>query len=174
MTATPADDPADTARRRRWFTRIAWAAVAVGALAATYLLLAAFIPRWWAQRIADLSGHGSFARGMSAGLALGALCTGIPLLLLLWAVLIWRRRGGRFLAGAASLLALIVALPNLMTLTIVLGTTGAAHAADRVLDVTAPGFRGATAVGAIGAAVVAAAVAVAAVLRRRRGRTGAR
>jgi glucan phosphoethanolaminetransferase (alkaline phosphatase superfamily) len=138
------------------------------ALLVAYFLLAMFVPRWWAQRIADMSGHGSFAKGISSGLLLGVVCTAVPLLLLLLTVLTWRRRAGRFLAGAAAVVAVIVAAPNLMTLTIVLGASNAAHAGERVLDVDAPGFRGATLIGAIVAGVISLLVTVLAVLRRRR------
>ncbi|MBB5917856.1 glucan phosphoethanolaminetransferase (alkaline phosphatase superfamily) [Nocardia transvalensis] len=149
-----------------WRNRIlAFLAVAVVVVVA-YFILAAFIPRWWAQRIATMSGHGSFAKGIWSGLALGFVCTLVPLLLLLFAALMWRRRAGRFLAGAAAVLAIATAIPNLMTLTIVLGGNTAAHAGERILDVDAPGFRGATLI----AAIVAAALfllLVFVVLRRR-------
>jgi hypothetical protein len=75
-------------------------------------------------------------------------------LLALWAFLIRGRRGGTFFAGVLTLLAVIVAVPNLMTLTIVFGTSNSAHAGERVLDVEAPGFRGATAIGATVALVI--------------------
>jgi Na+/H+-translocating membrane pyrophosphatase len=79
------------------------------ALLVAYFLLAMFVPRWWAQRIADMSGHGSFAKGISSGLLLGVVCTAVPLLLLLLTVLNWRRRAGRFLAGAAAVVAVVAA-----------------------------------------------------------------
>ncbi|WP_280267427.1 permease [Nocardia wallacei] len=154
--------PAVTTWRNRILAALAVAAV----LVATYFILAAFIPRWWAQRIANMSGHGSFAKGIWSGLALGFVCTLVPLLLLLFAVTVWRRRGGRFLAGVAAVLAVAAALPNLMTLTIVWGGSNAAHAGERILDVDAPGFRGASLI----AAIVAAALfllLVFVVLRRR-------
>jgi len=132
----------------RWRGRVFAGAGLLLALVAVYFALSAFIPRWWAQRIADMSGHGSFTKGIGSGLTLGLLGTGIPLLLALWAFLLRGRRGGKFFAGVLTLLAVIVAVPNLMTLTIVLGTSNSAHAGERVLDVEAPGFRGATAIGA--------------------------
>lgn len=58
-----------------------------------------------------------------------------------------------FFAGVLTLLAVIVAVPNLMTLTIVFGTSNSAHAGERA-DVEAPGFRGATAIGATVALVI--------------------
>jgi len=122
-------------------------------LVASYFVLAAFIPRWWAQRIADLA-QGSFAKGIGWGLTFGTLCTAVPLVLLLIAPLVWRRRYGRYLAAVSAAAAVVTAIPNSMTLTIVLGDGNGAHAGQRILDVDAPGFRGATAVGAIVAAVV--------------------
>ncbi|MBV9350186.1 MAG: permease [Mycobacterium sp.] len=156
----------------RWRARLIGGLALVVALVITYFVLAAFIPRWWAQRIADMSGHGSFAKGIGWGLSLGVLCTAIPLLLLLFAALIWHHRAGRLIAGAAAVLAVIIALPNLMTLSIVLGTNDAAHAAQRILDVNAPGFRGATLIGAIIAVVLSLLSTFAAVRRRRHRRSG--
>lgn len=142
----------------RWRGRVMGVIALLLTLVAVYFALSAFIPRWWAQRIADMSGHGSFTKGIGTGLTLGVLCTGIPLLLVLWAFLMRGRRGGKFFAGVLTLLAVIIAVPNLMTLTIVLGTSNSAHAGERVLDVEAPGFRGATAIGAIIALLVVLAV----------------
>jgi ABC-type Fe3+ transport system permease subunit len=166
---THAEGPARN--RSRWLSWRAWligVLALAAALAITYFLLAMFVPRWWAQRVADMSGHGSFAKGITAGLLLGLVCTAVPLLLLLFAVLTWRRRAGRFFAGAAAVVAVIFAAPNLMTLTIVLGGSNAAHAGERVLDVDAPGFRGATLIGAIVAGVISLIVAFVAVRLRRR------
>ena len=62
-------------------------------------------------------------------------------------ILRWRRTWKTILA--AVLIAVVLALPNLMTLSIVVGRGNAAHAGDRTLDVDAPAFRGASLVGAI-------------------------
>ncbi|MFE3195306.1 permease [Nocardia sp. NPDC059240] len=148
-----------------WRNRIIAGVIAAVVLWLAYLILAAFIPRWWAQRLAEMVGS-SFAKGIWYGLIMGAVCTAVPLFLLLAAGLSWRKRGGRFIAGAAAVLALIVAIPNLMTLTIVLGDSNAAHAGQRILDVDGPGFRGAALAGAIVAAVLFLAVAF--LLMRRR------
>ncbi|WP_405162381.1 permease [Nocardia sp. NBC_01499] len=137
----------------------AWKTWAIGGLAVlailfiAYFILSAFIPRWWAQRIAEMV-NGSFAKGIGWGLVFGGVCTVIPLFLLLFALRVWRRRAGRFMAGAAAVIAVLVAIPNLMTLTIVLGGSNAAHAGQRILDVDAPAFRGATLAGAIAAAAI--------------------
>ena len=138
-------------------------------LVIVYFILAAFVPRWWAERIGELSDRG-FARGITWGLLFGGLCTLVPLLLLLPAILFRRKRGGRVIAGIAALLALLSALPNLMTLSVVLGGNSAAHAGERIMDVEAPGFRGASLVGAIIAALVFVGVVVLTIQYRRRGR----
>ncbi|MFI5781433.1 permease [Nocardia sp. NPDC051570] len=156
-----------------WRNRIVGLLLVIAALVIAYLLLAAFIPRWWAQRIAAMSGHGSFAKGIWSGLALGFLCTLVPLLLLLLGARVWRKRGGRFIAGAAAVLAVAAAVPNLMTLAIVAGDNNAAHAGERVLDVDAPGFRGASLIGAIIAGVLFLLVVVGIVRRHFRKRRAA-
>ncbi|RDI49725.1 permease [Nocardia mexicana] len=157
-----------------WRNRIIAGVAVVAVLVAAYFILAAFIPRWWAQRIANMSGHGSFAKGIWSGLALGFVCTLVPLLLLLFAVTVWKRRGGRFLAGVAAVLAVAAALPNLMTLTIVLGGNNAAHAGERILDVDAPGFRGASLTAAIVAAAIFLLLVFVVVRRRYRKRRAAK
>ncbi|MGF6881153.1 glucan phosphoethanolaminetransferase (alkaline phosphatase superfamily) [Nocardia sp. GAS34] len=158
----------------KWRNRIIGVLAVVVALVVAYFILASFIPRWWAQRIAAMSGHGSFSKGIWSGLALGFFCTIVPLFLLLAVVTMWRWRGGRFLAGGSAVLALAVALPNLMTLTIVLGGSNAAHAGERVLDVNAPGFRGASLIGAIVAAALFVLVLFLRIRRRLRTRRGAK
>ncbi|MBF6330054.1 permease [Nocardia transvalensis] len=155
MTSRNAEQSSDTRSSLvTWRNRIIALLLVIAALVAAYFLVAAFVPRWWAQRIAEMSGHGSFAKGIWSGLALGFLCTLVPLLLLLFAALMWRKRAGRFFAGAAAVLAVAAALPNLMTLSIVAGGNNAAHAGERILDVDAPGFRGATLIAAIVAAAL--------------------
>jgi MFS family permease len=124
---------------------------------------AAFIPRWWAHRIGDQV-QGSIPAGITLGLVYGFLFTVLPLLVLLWAGR--KRRSWRaylvFLAIAVAL-----ALPNLFTLGIVVGTGNAAHAGERTLDVEAPGFRGGSLAGAIVAALLLAGVAYLLGSRRR-------
>ncbi|MFI9510941.1 permease [Nocardia sp. NPDC052566] len=136
-----------------WRTRILGGLAVLAVLIVTYFILAAFIPRWWAQRVGDLVGK-SFAKGIAWGLIYGGLCTAIPLFLLLFAVLWWRRRAGKFVAGACAVIAIILAVPNLMTLAVVRGTGNAAEAGRQIMNVEAPAFRGATLAGAIAAAVL--------------------
>lgn len=65
--------------------------------------------------------------------------------------------------------ALLLAMPNLLTLWIVVGVSRAASAGDRILDVNAPAFRGATLVGAIVGTVLVMVAAVVGILLKRRG-----
>jgi glucan phosphoethanolaminetransferase (alkaline phosphatase superfamily) len=128
--------------------RALWVVGLVGALVLVLLLASATIPRWWAQRI----GHqvdGSITQGTTLGLVYGFVFTFLPLLLILL-ILRWRRTWKTIVVALA--LGICFALPNLMTLSIVLGTGNAAHAGDRTLDVEAPAFRGASLVGALVAA----------------------
>ena len=90
------------------------------------------------------------AQGIGVGLFYGFAFTLLPLALLWWG----RRRASRWKTRfCPRRLALVLALPNLLTLGIVLGRGNAAHAGDRTLDVEAPGFRGAVLVGAVVAVV---------------------
>lgn len=130
-----------------------------------YLFLDAFLPRWWAQVIGNAV-DGSFTAGAWWGLMIGGVFTAAPVLLLAQAVLTrrsWQVRSG-FLVLAA-----LLAMPNLLTLGIVLGTSAAAHAGERILDVDGPAFRGGTAWGAVIGGLVALTIVTMSVLYRRRG-----
>lgn len=127
----------------------------IGLIALIFLLFmviagAAFIPRWWAQRIGDQV-DGSFSAGIGLGLFYGFVFTGLALVVL---YLFFRKRRSWKIWAVGLLIAAIVAAPNLMTLGIVLGSGNAAHAGERILDVDAPGFRNSTAVGAIAALIL--------------------
>lgn len=111
---------------------------------------AAFLPRWWAHRVAAQA-SGNFTAGIALGLAYGFLFTCAALAVLIWA---FRRRRSVRTWTIMIAVALLLALPNLLTLGIVVGSGSAAHAGERTLDVEAPGFRAATLAGVIGAAVV--------------------
>ncbi|WP_454860173.1 hypothetical protein [Promicromonospora soli] len=130
-----------------------------------YLFLSAFLPRWWAQVIGNAV-DGSFSAGAWWGLVVGAVFTLVPLLFLMQAAL--PRRSWQ-LRGAFVVLAALFAVPNLLTLGIVLGTSNAAHAGERILDVDGPAFRGGSVWGAVAGAVVALVIVTMSVLYRRRG-----
>ena len=130
-----------------------------------YLFLDAFLPRWWAQVIGNAV-DGSFAAGAWWGLLVGAVFTVVPVLLLAQAVMTRRSWQVR---SAFLVLAVLLAVPNLLTLGIVLGTSAAAHAGERILDVDGPAVRGGTAWGAVIGGIVALTIVTMSVLYRRRG-----
>jgi uncharacterized membrane protein (DUF485 family) len=150
-----ADQP--STKPHRWVNRIVLAVVLLGVVYVTYLVSAAFFPRWWAQRVADQV-DGSMARGTMWGLFYGFVFTAIPVL-----VLVQARR--RFLSwtwrGVVVLVAVVLAVPNWLTLAAVVANSSAAHAGERIMDVDAPGFRGATVIGAVVGALVALAITAA-------------
>jgi hypothetical protein len=138
-------EPRPAEPRTDWSHRIkVWGGITVAVLVGL-LIGAAFIPRWWAQRVGDQANE-SFTGGIMLGLFYGFIFTILPLLLIIWGIR--RRRSAKawlWILGGVALLA----LPNLFTLGITLGPGSGAHAGDRTLDVEAPGFRGATLGGAL-------------------------
>jgi uncharacterized membrane protein (DUF485 family) len=131
-----------------------WAKKAIGiavmavVLVIAYFILAAFLPRWWAQRIASLA-NGSFSAGIAWGLLFGLVCTLVPLIFFRAVWQVRKCKHARIMQITALALGVIFALPNLLSLTVVLGNNNAAHAGERILDVDGPGFRGASVVGAV-------------------------
>ncbi len=118
---------------------------ALVAIVVAYFVAAAALPRWWSHRIGDQV-DGSLSAGIGIGLFYGFVFTFLPILILTFAIRrrrSWRARG--WIAGAA----LVLALPNLLTLGIVIGNSSAAHAGERTLDVDAPNFRASSLIGAI-------------------------
>jgi hypothetical protein len=152
-------EPAAPAERPRpqpnWQRRIA---IAVGVVCFWILagwIGAAFLPRWWAHRIADQT-HGSFAAGITIGLFYGFVFTVIPFALILWGA--WKRRSWKSWLLLVCV-AILLAVPNLLTLGIVLGNGDAAHAGQRTLDVDSPGFRASSLIGGVVALVLVLLVA---------------
>ena len=157
--------PAHAHRSRNWKKTLILAGVAVVLLVAAYFILGAFIPRWWSQRIGSAV-HGSFTSGTVLGLCIGFTFTLVPLFVLSLALrprTRWKLRIGWFV------LALVLAAPNLATLTVVAGDGSGAHAGQRTMDVDAPAFRGASLAGVI-IAVALYLVLMFFILRRRPGR----
>ena len=165
MSDTPAPAAPETPRRSQWRRNLILLAVALVAIVLAYLIGGAVLPRWWAHRIGDQV-DGSMLAGIGLGLFYGFVFTFLPLLVLGLAVR--RKRSWRFRAWVA-VAALVLAIPNLLTLGIVVGNGSAAHAGERTLDVEAPDFRASTLVGAVVA--VLAFIAMRYLLAsRRRGR----
>jgi RsiW-degrading membrane proteinase PrsW (M82 family) len=140
-----------------------WIAGVLVVLAIAVLIASATVPRWWAHRIGDQV-DGSITQGTLLGLFYGFVFTLVPIILVVL-ILRWRRTWKTVVV--ALLVGILFALPNLMTLSIVVGRGNAAHAGDRTLDVDAPAFRGGSLAGAILAAGLLAFIAYLLVSRSR-------
>jgi energy-coupling factor transporter transmembrane protein EcfT len=149
--------------RTDWGRRAMWIAGVLVVLAIAVLIASATVPRWWAHRIGDQV-DGSITQGTLLGLFYGFVFTLVPIALVVL-ILRWRRTWKTVVV--ALLVGILLALPNLMTLSIVVGRGNAAHAGDRTLDVDAPAFRGGTLAGAILAAGLVAFIAYLLVSRNR-------
>lgn len=135
-----------------WSRRILWALGLLAVLVIAVIVASATVPRWWAHRVGSQV-DGSITQGTTLGLVYGFVFTLLPIAAIVL-ILRWRRTWRTVLVALA--IGILLALPNLMTLSIVLGTGNAAHAGDRTLDVDAPAFRGASLAGAIAAGLVLA------------------
>ncbi|WP_236581194.1 DUF4190 domain-containing protein [Rhodococcus sp. T7] len=134
-----------------WLTRVIGVGATVVAVMVFLALVFQFTARLWAQNVAGFT-NGESATAVMCGVCIGAVCTLVALFSALIGSLSWQRRGGPAVAVLALLLAFTISLPNIMTLTIVLGTGNASRAGVRILDMDAPGFlaawKGAAIVGA--------------------------
>lgn len=151
-------------RPSRWVIRLV---VALGLVVLAILAWRALIdtaPRWYSHRIgARIDGHR--LRGLAWGLGIGGVFAFVPVL-----VLLATRR--RFVSWTWKLiltgLAVALAVPNIVTLYIVLSSSAAAHQAQRTLDVDAPWFRAGSLIGAIAGGLLALTMAATATLLRHR------
>ena len=142
----------------RPLTIVVFAGIAIVAIVA----FSAFLPRWWAHRVGDQV-NGSFASGIGLGLFYGFAFTVLPLAVAWFAL----SRIGRWKWRLVTLgIAVVLAAPNLLTLSVVFGAGNAAHAGERTFDVEAPGFRASSLVGAVAAVLVLVMLAL--LLRSRR------
>jgi hypothetical protein len=151
---------------RLWLRRIILIVIALVVLVLGYFIAAAFIPRWWAQRVAHQV-DSRFTLGIAWGLFYGGIFTFAAVLVALQArrqIFSWPVKIGLIVV------ALLLETPNLMTLGIVLGTSRAAHAGERILDVEAPAFRSASLAGVIIGGLLALGVFILVSLVRQRGR----
>jgi len=140
-------DASSSARswREVWAKHVLVAIFAVVFLIGAGFLGAAFLPRWWSHRVGDQV-NGSIGAGVALGLFYGFVFTALPLAVLLFA---FTKRRAWKTWGILFVIAILLAVPNLLTLGVVLGRGNAAHAGDRTLDVEAPAYRGASLAGAI-------------------------
>ncbi|MGP9817428.1 hypothetical protein ACT3UA_14170 [Glutamicibacter sp. 363] len=152
-------------KRSNWKLRLILGSLAVITILAIYAIATIFMPVWWATRISSQN-IGSATGGWISGFSLGFVFTLIPLLVL-WQVrfrkLSWRWR------GVIAVLAIILALPNWLTLGIFWNGSDAAQKAQAILNTGATWFGGATLVGAIGAAAIFLVIFITWMILRRRG-----
>jgi len=146
-----------------WGRRVMWTGGLLAVFVVVVLAASATVPRWWAHRVGDQV-DGSITQGTTLGLVYGFVFTFLPIIAIVL-ILRWRRTWKTIAAALA--IGILIALPNLMTLSIVVGSGNAAHAGDRVLDVEAPAFRGGSLVGAVVAVLVAALIVYLVVSRSR-------
>jgi hypothetical protein len=151
---------------RLWLRRLLAIVIALVVAVLGYFIAAAFIPRWWGQRVAHQV-DSKFTLGVAWGLFYGGLFTFAAVLVALQAR---RQLFGWPVKIGLIVLALLLEIPNFMTLGIVLGTSRAAHAGERILDVEAPAFRSASLAGVIIGALLALGVFILVSLVRTRGR----
>jgi hypothetical protein len=155
--------PRDVDGAPDWGRRVVWGVGLLVVLAVAVLITSATVPRWWAHRIGDQV-DGSITQGTLLGLFYGFVFTVAPIALVIL-ILRWRRTWKTIVV--ALVIGILFALPNLLTLSIVLGRGNAAHAGDRTLDVDAPAFRGGSLVGALLACALLGLVAYLIVSRNR-------
>lgn len=134
-------------RKRR---KITFGVIAALLLIVGYFILAAFLPRWWGRQVGRWCDD-TFTKGLLYGLAFGLVCTFVPLII---ASTVFYRRLNRPVRVVILALAVLIAAPNLLTLSIATGTGSGAHAGDRYMDIAAPFFRGGTLIGAIVAVIL--------------------
>lgn len=144
--ARPASQPPS------WLRVVALVAAAVLALVAVVVLGAALLPGWWAALVGGWV-QGVPSRGVWLGLLVGAVFTLLPLAVVALAL----RSGMRGRVRVVLvLLALVLLLPNVLTIAIALGGGDPRS----VIAIEAPSFRGATVVGMAVTLLVVAVVLV--------------
>lgn len=134
----------------RWVKRIVLAILLLAVAYVGFRISAAFFPRWWAHRVGDQA-NDSVTKGTLWGLFYGFVFTLIPLLVLFQ---VRRRFFNWTWRIVVAIIALLLAAPNWLTLSVVAGNSKAAHAGERIFDVEAPGFRAGTLIGVIVGAVL--------------------
>ncbi|MGL3805809.1 hypothetical protein ACSYDW_06885 [Paeniglutamicibacter sp. R2-26] len=139
----------------RWGLRIGLGAAGLALLAVVFLVLRLFMPVWWATRIANQT-QGSLSGGLLLGLTYGFLFTFIPLLIA------WQARYKKVSwpwKWAIIGVAVLAALPNLLTLGIYLNSSGAAQKARLMINTSAIWFPSWSIGGAVAGALLFAGIA---------------
>lgn len=124
-----------------------WVFVVV-ALVVVYLIVTRLVPRWWGNVVSGVV-DSRITVGWLFGVFIGFVFTALPLVVLWLGFRVrgesrtWRGWLG-WLAAAA-----VTALPNLMTLGIVAGSSTTAERAEQKLNTGADGFRAGTVLGVV-------------------------
>ena len=142
--------------RSNWKVRLLLGVISLLTLLVIYATATIFMPVWWATKISSHNA-GSATGGWISGFSIGFVFTLIPLLVL-WQVhyrkLSWRWR------GVIALAAVVLALPNWLTLGIFWNPSDPAQKAQAILNTGATWFGGASLVGAVSAAVTASVLVI--------------
>jgi hypothetical protein len=152
------------APRRDWFSRLILWLTAVVLVLVLLVIAAAYLPGWWVNRVADVVA-GNQVAGVLGGLACGAVFSILPLVALRSALrprLRWSARLVRLVE------AVLLTVPNLLTLGVAARGGQDGEVARAVLDVRAPGFAVSTLVGVVVGAVLVVVSWVLLAGRRRR------
>lgn len=123
-------------KRGNWTARIILGAAALLVLVIAYFALAAVLPVWWANVIRNQV-QGNLGAGILAGMFYGFIFTFVPLLVAWQAThkaVAWPWK------LAILLVAVTLAIPNLLTAGIMFGSSEAAHNGQRILGTEATWF----------------------------------
>lgn len=150
-TGPSAEGPGTRTGSEIWVRRIVLALGLVVIILIAYSVLSALLPRWWAQRVAAQV-DGRISVGIFWGLFYGFVFSFVPLLVL------WQVRRS-FLSWpwriAIVVVAVLLATPNWLTLSLRVGISKAAEDGWLVLVTRAPGFQWSSLFGAIAGAAAA-------------------
>lgn len=125
--------------------------IAVGVLAAgaalgrTGIGFLDSLPRWWAEQVGD-EVQGDYTTGSIYGLIIGSAFAFVPLLVLAQVRRKFFSWTWRFIV---VLLAIVLALPNWLTIAVAVGTSLASQDGRIILTTEGPGFRNGSAIGAV-------------------------
>ncbi|MFT4086030.1 MAG: hypothetical protein QM658_02570 [Gordonia sp. (in: high G+C Gram-positive bacteria)] len=147
-------------------TKLIAGAVLLVLVVITYWILQRFLPQWWGVGMAHRI-NGSFSSGTSFGLLFGIIGVALPLILLMFAVFVYRKGPRHIYSIVLALIALALTVPNLLTLAVVASDGSGARAGEAALDYNGAGFRGATLIGAIIGLLIGLAVDFYVIGRRR-------
>lgn len=147
---SPTDATQQAVPKPRWGLRIGLGVAAVVLLAIVYLIVRLFLPVWWATNIGNQT-QGSITSGIILGLVYGFVFTFVPLLV------VWQARYKRVSwpwKTVIVMVAILLAIPNLLTLSIYANSSSAAAKARSMIDISATWFPSWSIGGAVAALVL--------------------